>query len=198
MLVRLTNLAGNNAVLSGLFFGPGGAPPSGGGSAQFVKADTATQGYWRGAYGGDGYNVIDAGAPSYPSYAAVTPAGNSDYTWVASTPDPRALQKPANPADRVAAAWYAGGSFSIDLNLTGGAHQVALYLLDWDSNGRSEQVDALDAASGKVLDSRTVNTFVGGEYLVWDVSGDVAFRLTRKSGNNAVLSGLFFDPAALA
>src|SRR5581483_8076126 len=164
---RLTDLAGNNAVLSGLFFGPGGTPPTGNGSAAFVKTDVSTQGTWQGAYGGDGYNVIDASAPGYPSYATVTPAGNSDYTWVASTADLRALQKPAAPGDRIAAAWYSTTTFTVDVNLTGGANQVALYLLDWDSNGRSERVDVLDAASGKVLDTRTVNSFVGGEYLVW-------------------------------
>jgi hypothetical protein len=194
---RLTNLAGNNVVLSGLFFGPGCSPPPGGGSAAFVKADTATQGSWRGAYGGDSYNVVDGGAPSYPAYAAVTPVGNSDYVWSASTADPRGLQKPAAPGDRVAAAWYSTGSFSVDVNISDGAtHQVALYLLDWGGIGHSEQVDVLDAVSGKVLDSRTVSGFSGGEYLVWDVGGDVAFRLTRLAGNNAVLSGLFFDPTA--
>jgi hypothetical protein len=31
---------------------------------------------------------------------------------------------------------------------------------------------------------------------VWTLGGDVAFRLTRLAGNNAVLSGLFFDPTA--
>ena len=175
----------------------GGAPPAGNGSAAFVKADTATQGSWQGAYGGDGYNVVDAGPPSYPAYAAVTPAGNSEYTWASSTTDSRALQKPASPADHVAAAWCATTSFTVDVNITDGAtHQVALYLLDWDFNGRGEQVDVLDAVTGKVLDTRAVNSFSGGEYLVWDVSGDVAFRLTRKAGNNAVLSGLFFDPVA--
>ncbi|HZY83286.1 MAG TPA: hypothetical protein VFE78_00535, partial [Gemmataceae bacterium] len=123
--------------------------------------------------------------------------GNSQYTWAASTADPRALQKPAAPADRIAAAWYSTSSFTVDVNITDGAtHQVALYLLDWDGIGRSEQVDVLDGTTGKVLDTRTVNGFFGGEYLVWDVSGDVAFRLTRQAGNNAVLSGLFFDPVA--
>jgi hypothetical protein len=193
--LRLTNLAGNNAVLNGLFFGPAGAPPASGGSASFLKSDGTTQGSWQGAYGGDGYNVVDGGTPSYPSYASVTPVGNSEYTWAASTPDPRALQKLAAPGDRVA-AWYSAGSFSVDLNLTGGAHQVALYLLDWDSNGRGEQVDVLDAVTGKVLDTRTVNGFVGGEYLVWSFSGHVLVRLTNRAGNNAVLSGLFFGPVA--
>ena len=116
----------------------------------------------------DGYNVVDGGAPAaYPSYAAVTPVGNSDYVWAASTTDLRALQKPTAPSDRVAAAWYSTGSFTVDVNLTDGQpHTVALYLVDWDgNNGRSERVDVLDGATGAVLDSRTVSAFSGGEYL---------------------------------
>ena len=73
---------------------------------------------------------------------------------------------------------------------------MALYLLDWDSIGRGEQVDVLDAVSGKVLDSRTVSGFSGGEYLVWTLGGHVLVRLTNLAGNNAVLSGLFFGPVA--
>jgi hypothetical protein len=190
---RFTRLSGPNAVLSGLFFGPAGAAPSGNGSAKFVKADAATQGTWQGAYGTDGYNVVDGGTPSYPSYAGVTPVGNADYVWQASTADPRALQKPGNPSDRVAAAWYAASTFSIDLNLTGGSHQVALYLLDWDGGSRGEQIDVLDATTGKVLSSQTASAFGGGEYLVWQLGGNVLVRITRQSGPNAVLSGLFFD-----
>jgi hypothetical protein len=195
---RVTRLAGPNAALSGLFFGPAGSPPAGNGSAAFVKSDGSTQGTWQGAYGGDGYNVVEAGPPSYPAYAAVTPVGIADYVWAASTADPRALQKPAAPADRVAAAWYAADTFSVDLNLSGGTHQVALYLLDWDGGGRQEQVEVLDAVSGKVLDSETATGFQGGRYLVWDLAGRVLVRVTRQSGPNAVLSGLFFDPAAPA
>ena len=76
-------------------------------------------------------------------------------------------------------------------------HPVALYLLDWDGNGgRGERVDIVDAVSGKVLDSQTAAGFNGGEYLVWDLGGRVLVRVTKLSGPNAVLSGLFFDPAA--
>src|SRR5439155_776025 len=52
----------------------------GSGSASFVKSDPATQGNWVGTYGADGYNVINY-ATSYPSYASVTPSGQSSYTW---------------------------------------------------------------------------------------------------------------------
>ena len=46
-------------------------------------------------YGSQGYNVINAtNGVDYPSYATVTPAGNTSYTWAASTSVPQALQNP--------------------------------------------------------------------------------------------------------
>ena len=72
-------------------------------------------------------------------------------------------------------------------------HQVALYALDWENAGRSERVDAVDPATGSVLDSRTVSSFVGGQYLVYNVTGHVQFRITNVAGVNAVLNGIFLD-----
>src|SRR5262249_29986812 len=91
--------------------------------------------------------------------------------------------------------WYSGASFTIDVNLTDGkTHPIALYALDWDSYGpRSERIDVLDAGTGTLVDSRTVSSFVGGQYDVWNVSGHVRFQVTNLvGGRNAVVSGLFF------
>jgi hypothetical protein len=44
-----------------------------------------------------------------------------------------------------------------------------------------------------VLDSRTVTGFVGGQYWRWTVRGHVIVQATRTAGNNAVISGVFFD-----
>jgi hypothetical protein len=169
---------------------------SSGTSATLTGTDTTTEGSWQGTYGGDGYNVI-GDQSSYPSYAQVGVSGQSSWTWAASTTDVRALQKASNPASRVAAAWYAGSNFTVDVNLTDGkAHQVSLYALDWDgNNGRSERIDVLDAATGGVLSSQTVSSFSNGEYVSWNASGHVQFRVTALAGANAVLSGLFFEPA---
>jgi RHS repeat-associated protein len=162
----------------------------------FVGADTTTQGNWQGAYGADGYSIA-ALSSALPSYASVTMSGQADYTWAASTTDPRALQKPGG-SDRIASTWYNASTFTIDVNLTDGqAHQVSLYLLDWDQagGGRSERIDVLDADTQRLLDTRTVPSYAGGEYLKWELSGHVQFRVTNLSGPNAVVSGLFFDPS---
>ncbi|HEY6392337.1 MAG TPA: malectin domain-containing carbohydrate-binding protein [Bryobacteraceae bacterium] len=76
-------------------------------------------------------------------------------------------------------------------------HQVALYLLDWDNYyGRIERVDILDA-NNAVLDTRTVSNFVGGQYLVWNLSGHVIIRIVNRNASSyAVVSGLFFGGAS--
>ncbi len=169
---------------------PAYAPPPP--SAVFIGTNSHTRGNWKGVVGADGYHVINH-STSTPSYAEVSPAGQDLLVWAASTNDGRALQKANSSTDRVAACWCSGTNFTVDVNLTdGSAHRLALYCVDWDSASRTQRVDLLDATSGTVLDSRTVRSFHGGAYLVWDVRGHVVVRLTA-IGGSAVLSGLFFD-----
>ncbi|WP_165229491.1 PKD domain-containing protein [Aquisphaera insulae] len=166
-----------------------------GNTATYIGTDTATQGNWKGVYGLAGYNVL-GDASSYPSYAAVTPSGHWSYTWASSTTDVRALQKSAaGTTSRVAACWY-GSSFTVDVNLTDGqAHRLSLYLMDYDTTKRSERIDVVDASTGVVLDSRTVSGFSGGQYVSWSLGGHVQFKVTCLAGANAVIGGLFIEPA---
>ena len=189
--LRITAAGGINAVVSALYFGgtSGGAPST---SATFSRVDTTTQGSWRGVYGGDGYSLAEIGA-SGPSYAQVTVAGTATWTWNGSTSDVRALQRPA-ATDRAAACWYSGGTMSFDVNLIdGAAHTISLYLVDWDSVARAERIDVLDAATGAVLDTRSLSGFHNGQYVAWTITGHVVLRVTSTVGINAVVSGLFFD-----
>jgi hypothetical protein len=70
---------------------------------------------------------------------------------------------------------------------------VALYCLDWDNRSRVERIDILDAATNTVLDSRNVSAFTNGQYLIWNLRGNLKIQVTRTSGDNAVVSGLFFN-----
>jgi hypothetical protein len=189
VVIRVTNLTGPNAVVAGLFFGGGGST-GGGSSAAFIGTDTTTQGSWRGVYGADGYHVIND-TVSYPAYATVTPSGQAAWTWASSTSDGRALQKAAG-TDRIAATWY-GGTFSLDVNLVdGAAHELGLYVVDWDGGGRIERLEIRDAVSNALLDSRTVAGFQGGQYWRWNVSGHVKVQVVSVAGVNAVVNGIYF------
>ena len=189
MVITFTRLTGPNAVVSGLFFDP--PPPLTSASASFVGTNTAVQGNWQGVYGAQGYDIVN-GPVSLPSYASVIPAGQSLYTWAATSSDPRALQIPGSN-NRVAATWYASTSFTIATNLSDGqAHDIALYcsigkIAAAASGSRSR------ASEGTILDTRTISNFSGGAYLQWTVTGNVIITVTRLTGPNAVVSGLFFD-----
>jgi hypothetical protein len=163
-------------------------------AATFTGVDTSTLGNWQGVYGRQGY-LIPGDAQQPPATIQVTLSGQSGYIWAASSADSRALQKASTPGDRIAACWYTPTSFTIAVDLTDGQpHQMALYLLDWDRLGRVENVTVLDAATGAVLDTRSISAFANGEYLVWQVRGNVVVRVTNEAGSlNAVVSGLFFS-----
>lgn len=185
-------LAVINAVNAGA-----AAVPSTPGAAAFVGVDTATQGSWLSKYGADGF-ALAAEQTSLPAYATLSFTGGltdlHDRIDASSTTDPRALQKP-DASGRIMAAWTGDHGFTLDIKIIDGhSHQVALYVLDANTNSRSMQLDLVDAATGEILDTQSVSEFNGGKYLVWSISGHVQIRFTRLSnGLNTVLSGIFFD-----
>jgi hypothetical protein len=192
VLITITKEAGSNAVLNGLFFDPTPA-------ANFLKQDTTTQGNWIGKYGSSGYEVISS-TNSYiklPAGVTVTPAGESTYTW----PTPantvtQALEVPGG-ASRIAAVWYSSTSFTVDVNVNNGqSYNLELYVLDYNGgNARSEQIQFSNATTGAVLSTQTVSSFSNGAYMNYAISGNVLITITKEAGSNAVLSGLFLDPA---
>lgn len=163
-------------------------------TATFLGYDATTKGSWRNVYGADGRHVVNE-AVSHPAYATVSASNNQSFTWANSTSDVRALQK-ASGNDRIASTWYSATSMTIDVNFTdSAAHQLALYLLDWEGGGRAETIEVRDADTNAVLDTQIASSFQGGQYLRWTITGHVLLTLTRSAGSNAVVSGLFFDPA---
>jgi NPCBM/NEW2 domain len=161
-------------------------------SATLINEDTNSQGNWIGVYGSQDRDVV-GNASSSTAYATVIPAGEATTTWAGSTTDSRALED-LGGTGRVAAAWSSTSSFTVNVSLTDGtAHDIALYTIDWDNQGRSERIQITNAATGAVLDTETVSNFSGGVYLDWRVSGDVVITVTRLTGPSAVVSGLFLD-----
>jgi hypothetical protein len=183
------------AISNATLFAIRGNSSSGIASASFRGTNTTTQGSWYPTYGSQGYYIIRNGSVA-PSYATVT-SNNSSYTWTASTTAPQALVDApgTNPSNRIAACLYESSSFTVDVDITdGNTHNIELYLLDWDKQGRTEQIQLSNASTGAVLDTETASNFAGGVYLSWTISGNVLITFTKESGANAVVSGIFFDP----
>jgi tRNA pseudouridine-54 N-methylase len=206
VIIQVTYAAGDNAVVSGIFFDPVAAVPPP--AATFVTVDTATQGTWTGTYGHDGAAIAnDANStpiPTPPSYATLSVTGDSLYTWSSTTTSPIALQDfggASGSGNLIASCYYSVSGFNINLNLTdGGTHQIALYLLDYDSTRRAETISILNASTSAVLSTQsfgagsTTGNFGNGQYAVWDITGNVIIQVTYAAGDNAVVSGIFFDP----
>ncbi len=185
-----TSAAVSVAVVSGP---SGGSGPVSGmpGTATFVNSDSTTRGDWIGVHGRDGY-ALAADAITLPGYAQLAIGRAAQWTWADPSAEVRALRR-ASGAGRIAATAY-GDHFSIDINLTDGqSHRVGVHGVDWDQRGRVQRFDIVDAATGALLDSRTMYNFTGGQYFFWTVRGHVRLEVTRLDGPNAVVSGLFFD-----
>jgi hypothetical protein len=146
-------------------------------------------------YGGEGY-LIAGEMPSSLDYATVAFSGSFNYTWAAASSDPRALQTGLGTTTRMASADtdYYNTPFSINININdGNSHQVALYLLDWDSTSRNETITVSDASTGQIYDSEDIANFHNGKWAVWKVQGNLNFTVTPNDGPAAVVSGIFFD-----
>ena len=211
--VKVSRVAGANAVVSGIFFdegsssaptptptptpGPTPAPVPGPNAVRFLAANTTMGGAWIGSFGSEGRQVIGDSA-RLPAYTTISTSGTTEHVWNWSNTDSAALQR-TSTGDRVAACWYSSSSFSVRVNISDGrTHKVSFYCLDWDVANRAQKVEVLDAATGAVLHSTSVSNFQEGTYLSYDVKGSVIFRFNRTAGANAVVSGMFFDPASAA
>jgi hypothetical protein len=171
-------------------------PVSSKGSAAIFTGLDTTEGTWTGTYGSDG-SIIANGTSNLASYAKVGFTGALTYTWAGLTSDPRALQTSAGSTARIASSYYSSssGGFTISMGLTDGAtHQVAIYLLDWDTTTRQETISITDAATGALLDSRSFSGFHNGAYGVWNITGTVMINVAAVAFN-PVVSAIFFAPA---
>ena len=118
-------------------------------------------------------------------------AENALWTWAAKTDDRRALARPSGP-DRLAACWY-GDTIVFDLEVGESSRNVTMYFVDWDQQDVRKQTVQIRTCGGEVLDERELTAFHDGKYLTWRIQGRVQVEIRKDTGNNAVISGIFFD-----
>jgi len=175
-------------------------------AARFINEDLTTSGNWGGVYGKDGYVLCNyngngsdkSSLPSYVSSVVWSTGVPSTSVWTNGTTDTRALaSSSSNQSSRNATCYYTSQDMPFIINCTGTSnHQIALYFVDWDNKGRRLAVEMFDANSlNLIAPVEVVTNYVGGKYLVYTYTNSVKFRIDQVRGDNAVLSGIFFDPA---
>jgi hypothetical protein len=166
--------------------------------ASFLGADGKAQGDWSGKYGADGHELVGHES-QFPAQVNLKWEKGDEWVYDQATDAPNALAYFANPPtgkDRIAAGRYGDKEITFSLDVGQTPRRLTLYCLDYDRKGRKESVELLDAITGKSLDRQTVEDFVGGKYLSWTVRGRVRVVVRKIAGVNAMVSGIFLDPAA--
>jgi Mrp family chromosome partitioning ATPase len=182
--IAVTNTGPVNAVLSGIFLGGGGTPPS-------PNFSTAPQGSWVGTYGASGY---DLAAWNGGSDVVAMPGGSlsvsnaSRYLWASNTADVRALES-ADQSTRNAATYYNSSGFKVALTFSSAySGNLELYAVDLDSRGRSETITV-------GTQTASLSDFSNGAWVTFPISaaanGTVTIAVTNTGPVNAVLSGIF-------
>jgi hypothetical protein len=187
--ITVNHEAGANAVLSGIFLGEAGSPPSTG--------PAGSGGGWVGAVGSEGYDLAGWDGPtgdvSYIPNASVSLVQGTRYQWAANTTEARALSEPGQ-LTRNAAAYYDPNQIQVKLTFKEAySGKLHLYALDWDSTARRETI-TVDGQTA-VLSS----SFHEGAWVSFPISvaaGEtVTITVDRTAGANAVLSGIFLGEA---
>jgi hypothetical protein len=173
-------------------------------AAATAGVDHVTQGTWIGKYGAGGYILPDFDGEvfdvtSLPAFVSGYQYNNAaHYQWNgAADDDPRAVQNPANPANRRASTAYSGGAFEVQIDVNQAvAFQLGLYLLDYDGQGsRIEEI----SFPGRNIPATVVESFQGGVWYLYDVTADPnnPLRISLANGSfvNSVLSAITIDDA---
>ncbi len=195
--ITVDRTAGSNAVLSGIFLGEAGSPPT-------PTVETTPEGSWVGAVGAGGYDLAGfdgaVGDLSYVPGDSLSVQQGTRYQWAADTTDKRALESP-DGLMRSAGAYYDPNQIRLQLSFPSGyTGTIHLYAVDWDSTARRETI-TVDGQTA-VLSS----SFHNGAWVSLPISvapGEAAtITVDRTAGSNAVLSGIFLGdsgpPPAIA
>jgi hypothetical protein len=179
-----------NGVLSGIFLGDAGSPPSNAGQE-------LSKGGWAGGVGVAGYDLAgwngSAGDLANLPNVSLNLVQGSRLQWVANTTDARALSDPGQ-LTRNASAYTSSTQIRVALIFSGAySGNLHLYSVDWDSQGRRETI-TVNGQTG-VLSS----DFSQGAWLSIPINvaagGTVTITVDRTAGPSAVLSGIFIGDA---
>ena len=183
---------------------------------RFIAVDHITAGDWRSKYGADGHVLWSwktAGVDEQKLPATVSGIKtNTPFTGVtgkAARPnyancstDRRALEPllaSSNSSCRALGALVGGTVATVDISGSG-MHNVSLYLVDWERQGRQMAVELREYENLQLAaPTQYVSNFTEGVWMTWETKLPARLRLFQVAGplpnNNALLvfSALTFD-----
>jgi hypothetical protein len=170
--------------------------------------DTVTQGSWKGKYGNKGfflcnYDSINGHRQKLPDFVGnVAIRQNGDVQLSKATDDPRALVPDAikDARRRIGAVITKDPASSrqtmtVDISCKQNIpYQVALYMVDWEKEGRRSAIEVYDLNNKALLmPVKLIRDYQKGKYVVLNVDRSIRIRICQVRGPNASLSALFLD-----
>ncbi len=176
----------------------------------FIKKDATTGGNWGGTYGKDGYVLLSYDGvgkdrdkkPAYVSVVKGT-AGTSEQ-WASDGKDARVLAPDStNLGERIAGVFRCNVNKKnwmttyVDIQLPQPKkYRLSIYALDFDRQGRRQAYEVMDYATHALLAPiQIADDYSAGVYHTYECDRSVRIRVIQLRGENAGLSGIFFDPS---
>lgn len=175
--------------------------------AAFVKEDRTSGGNWGGKYGRDGRVLFGSGRDGQdqvqlPGYVQeVTHRQGRTTQWPGPGGRGALAEDATNAPERRGGVLYSGAPGDVQRCLVVDValkhptkFQLGFYFVDLDRKGRRQTLELFDLDSRKLIaPTHLYDDFTGGIYAIYECQQSVRVRVNHVRGDNAVLSGLFFD-----
>jgi hypothetical protein len=170
--------------------------------------DPSTQGNWKGKYGAKGYVLLnydgsDKHRTALPDFISpLVFKKNANTQWASLKTDKRAfVSDDVTATTRNLGAIYTRDPVACDQTMTidvpcrqKQSYKLSLYFVDWDKKERRSAIEIFDLETKNLLlPVYMVRDYVDGKYVTFELDRSVRIRINQVRGDNAVLSGMFFD-----
>lgn len=167
--------------------------------------DSLTSGNWKDKYGKEGFILFNyLGSNKHlqrlPAYVSSVKLRNEDNVHFEPQADNRILSDTSGALGNFGAVVTKDPAptlqtMTMDIQVKDTqTHQMALCFLDWNNKERRSAIEIFDAKTLKLISPvQLIKNYQNGKYLIFNYSGSIRIRINHVRGENAAVSGMFFD-----
>lgn len=164
---------------------------------RLAGTNSVTQGNWRGSYGSVASFVYGGttGTPTLGSFntTTLTPANSAVVSYgKVKTTDQRPSQLPAAEG-RSTQYLSSDDTLSLGFDFGTTTRRLTLYAADLGKRKTTQTVQVVDTSTGFVLQSVTMSDFRNGQYVSFDVTGQVSLNVVPTAGGSTIVNALYVD-----